>query len=73
MKRVASIRIVEQGSDFDGTWYWNRYPCGACDVVFSGYLPPLDEMDYGPVNHYSRGPEIFGHCKRWLKNMIFMS
>ena len=20
-------------------------------------------MDYVPVNHYSRGPEIFGHCQ----------
>ena len=27
------------------------------------YLPLLDEMDYVPVNHYSRGPEIFGHCQ----------
>ena len=27
------------------------------------YLPLLDELDYVPVNHYSRGPEIFGHCQ----------
>ena len=34
----------------------------ACDVV-SDYLPLLDELDYVPVNHYSRGPEIFSHCQ----------
>ena len=46
-----------------GTWYWNRYPGAACDVVSYDYLPLLDELDYVPVNHYSRGPEIFSHCQ----------
>ena len=58
---LESIRIVERGSDVGGTWYWNRYPGAACDVVSYDYLPLLDELDYVPVNHYSRGPEIFGH------------
>ena len=30
---VESIRIVERGADVGGTWYWNRYPGVACDVV----------------------------------------
>ena len=60
---VGSIRIVERGGDVGGTWYWNRYPGVACDVVAYDYLPLLDEMDYVPVNHYSRGPEILGHCQ----------
>ena len=60
---LESIRIVERGSDVGGTWYWNRYPGAACDVVSYDYLPLLDELDYVPVNHYSRGPEIFGHCQ----------
>ena len=30
---VESIRIVERGADVGGTWYWNRYPGAACDVV----------------------------------------
>jgi cation diffusion facilitator CzcD-associated flavoprotein CzcO len=60
---VESIRIVERGGDVGGTWYWNRYPGVACDVVSYDYLPLLDEMDYVPVNHYSRGPEILGHCQ----------
>jgi len=62
-KGVESIRIVERGADVGGTWYWNRYPGVACDVVGYDYLPLLDEMDYVPVNHYSRGPEILSHCQ----------
>ncbi len=64
---IDNIRIVERGSDVGGTWYWNRYPGAACDVVSYDYLPLLDEMDYVPVNHYSRGPEIFGHCQAIAK------
>ncbi|MEM7078219.1 MAG: NAD(P)/FAD-dependent oxidoreductase [Pseudomonadota bacterium] len=64
---VESIRIVERGADVGGTWYWNRYPGVACDVVAYDYLPLLDEMDYVPVNHYSRGPEILGHCQAIAK------
>ena len=51
---LESIRIVERGSDVGGTWYWNRYPGAACDVVSYDYLPLLDELDYVPVNHYPR-------------------
>lgn len=66
-KGVESIRIVERGADVGGTWYWNRYPGVACDVVGYDYLPLLDEMDYVPVNHYSRGPEILQHCQAIAK------
>jgi cation diffusion facilitator CzcD-associated flavoprotein CzcO len=64
---IDSIRIVERGGDVGGTWYWNRYPGVACDVVSYDYLPLLDELDYVPVNHYSRGPEILGHCQAIAK------
>jgi cation diffusion facilitator CzcD-associated flavoprotein CzcO len=64
---VESIRIVERGADVGGTWYWNRYPGVACDVVSYDYLPLLDEMDYVPKNHYSRGDEILGHCQAIAK------
>ena len=60
---VESIRIVERGADVGGTWYWNRYPGVACDVVAYDYLPLLDEMQYVPTRHYARGDEIFNHCK----------
>jgi cyclohexanone monooxygenase len=64
---VESIRIVERGGDVGGTWYWNRYPGVACDVVAYDYLPLLDEMDYVPKDHYARGPEIFAHCQAIAK------
>ena len=60
---VKSIRIVERGTDVGGTWYWNRYPGVACDVISYDYLPLLDEMDYVPKNHYAKGPEILAHCQ----------
>ena len=60
---VQSIRIVERGADVGGTWYWNRYPGVACDVVAYDYLPLLDEMDYVPTRHYAYGPEIYAHCQ----------
>ena len=60
---VESIRIVERGADVGGTWYWNRYPGVACDVVAYDYLPLLDEMNYVPTRHYARGDEIFAHCQ----------
>jgi len=62
-KGIENIRIVERGGDVGGTWYWNRYPGVACDVVAYDYLPLLDELDYVPVNRYSRGPEILSHCQ----------
>lgn len=66
-KGVESIRIVERGSDVGGTWYWNRYPGVACDVVSYDYLPLLDEMDYVPKDHYAKGEEIFAHCQAIAK------
>ncbi|HKA05315.1 MAG TPA: NAD(P)/FAD-dependent oxidoreductase [Acidimicrobiales bacterium] len=60
---VESIRIVEKGGDVGGTWYWNRYPGVACDVVSYDYLPLLDEMGYVPSRHYPPGAEILAHCR----------
>jgi cation diffusion facilitator CzcD-associated flavoprotein CzcO len=66
-KGVESIRIVERGADVGGTWYWNRYPGVACDVVAYDYLPLLDEMNYVPKNHYAKGREILAHCQAIAK------
>ena len=60
---VASLRILEKGGDFGGTWYWNRYPGIACDVESYVYLPLLEELGYVPREKYSRGPEIYAHCR----------
>ena len=60
---VEDIRIIEQGGDFGGTWYWNRYPGAACDVESYIYLPLLEEIGYMPVEKYSRAPEILAHSR----------
>lgn len=64
---VESIRIVERGADVGGTWYWNRYPGAACDVVAYDYLPLLDETGYVPTRHYAKAPEIFAYCQMIAK------
>jgi cation diffusion facilitator CzcD-associated flavoprotein CzcO len=62
-KGVESIRIVENGSDVGGTWYWNRYPGIACDTPSYDYIPLLDEMGKVPPSYYAKGPEIYAHCQ----------
>ena len=61
---VKTIRIIESGSDFGGTWYWNRYPGAACDIESYIYFPLLEETGYMPVERYSKAPEIRAHCRR---------
>lgn len=58
------VRIVEQGGDFGGTWYWNRYPGAACDTEAYIYLPLLEETGYIPTEKYVKAPEILAHCHR---------
>ncbi|MBO6658258.1 MAG: NAD(P)/FAD-dependent oxidoreductase [Pseudomonadales bacterium] len=58
------IRIIEKGSDFGGTWYWNRYPGAACDTEAYIYLPLLEETGYIPTEKYAKGPEIYAHSQR---------
>ncbi len=57
---VESIRIIERGGDFGGTWYWNRYPGAMCDVESYIYMPLLEELDYVPsreVRPRARDPQ----------------
>ena len=60
---IESLRIVEKGGDFGGTWYWNRYPGAMCDVESYVYLPLLEEVGYVPKEKYSRAPEILAHSR----------
>ena len=60
---VGSIRVVEKGGDFGGTWYWNRYPGAACDTESYIYLPLLEELGYMPKAKYAHGPEILAHSQ----------
>jgi cation diffusion facilitator CzcD-associated flavoprotein CzcO/acetyl esterase/lipase len=32
-----STRVLEQGDDVGGTWYWNRYPGARCDIATTDY------------------------------------
>ena len=65
---VDSIRVVETGGDFGGTWYWNRYPGVACDVESYVYLPLLEEVGYIPTEKYAKGPEIFAYCQMFARH-----
>ncbi|MFT3977952.1 MAG: NAD(P)/FAD-dependent oxidoreductase [Sphingomonas bacterium] len=58
------IRIVDQGGDIGGVWYWNRYPGVACDVESYVYMPLLEETGYMPSEKYARGAEIHAHAQR---------
>lgn len=65
---VQTIRIADAGSDFGGTWYWNRYPGAACDIESYIYFPLLEETGYMPVERYSKAAEIRAHCQRIAKH-----
>ena len=60
---IETIRMVEAGGDFGGTWYWNRYPGAMCDVESYCYLPLLEELGYMPKHKYSFAPEILEHSR----------
>ena len=57
------IRIVEEGGDFGGTWYWNRYPGAMCDIEAHIYLPLLEELNYMPKHRYSYAEELLDHSR----------
>ena len=61
---VRDFRIIESGSDFGGTWYWNRYPGAQCDIESYSYLPLLEETGYIPKLRFSYASEIFEHAQR---------
>ncbi len=60
---VDSIRVIEKGGDFGGTWYWNRYPGAACDIESYIYLPLCEELGFVPKEKYTHAPEILQHSK----------
>jgi cation diffusion facilitator CzcD-associated flavoprotein CzcO len=61
---VERIRIIDNGADVGGTWYWNQYPGVQCDIESYIYLPLLEELGYLPKEKYSYGPEIHEHTRR---------
>ena len=61
---INNIRVIEKGSDFGGTWYWNRYPGAACDIEAYIYLPLLEELGYMPKRKFADAPEILEHSRK---------
>jgi cyclohexanone monooxygenase len=61
---IENFHIIEQGGDFGGTWYWNRYPGAQCDMQSYLYMPYLEETGYMPTLKYAGGQEIFEHAQR---------
>jgi cyclohexanone monooxygenase len=61
---VQSIRIVERGGDFGGTWYWNRYPGAACDIDSYIYMPMLEDIGEMPTRKYPPASELLAHAKK---------
>ena len=61
---VENITIIEDGGDFGGTWYWNRYPGAMCDIEAHIYLPLLEELNYAPRHRYTYAAEILEHSQR---------
>ncbi|SNY38613.1 flavin-containing monooxygenase [Paractinoplanes atraurantiacus] len=59
---VRDLRMVDEGGDFGGTWYWNRYPGVQCDIEATVYMPLLEEVGYVPKWRYAPGDEIRGHA-----------
>jgi cyclohexanone monooxygenase len=60
---VESLRMIEKGGDFGGTWYWNRYPGAACDIESYIYLPLLEELNFVPKAKYTPAKEILAHSQ----------
>ena len=43
--------------------YWNRYPGAQCDIESYIYMPLLEELDYVPIEKYTRAKELLAHAK----------
>ncbi len=61
-----SVRVVEQGGDVGGTWYWNRYPGARCDVESMQYSYSFSEelqQDWNWSERYAPQPEILKYAQ----------
>ena len=61
-----SVRVLEQGSDVGGTWYWNRYPGARCDVESMQYSYQFDndlQQEWHWPERYSAQPDILKYAQ----------
>jgi cation diffusion facilitator CzcD-associated flavoprotein CzcO len=60
---LGDYLIVEQGEDFGGTWYWNRYPGLAVDIpCFSYQYSFAQSPDWSRT--YAPGEELLAYARR---------
>ncbi|ECO8339957.1 NAD(P)/FAD-dependent oxidoreductase [Salmonella enterica] len=62
-KGLRDFIILENGADFGGVWYWNRYPGCSCDIESYIYLPLLEETGYVPTEKYITANEISNYIR----------
>lgn len=67
-KGVKNITYIDNGADFGGTWYWNRFPGANCDIESYIYLPLLEETGYMPSQKYISGKEILNYTHMIAKH-----
>ncbi len=60
---ITDIILIEKGSGFGGTWYWNRYPGASCDIESYVYLPLLEETGFVPRQKYTDARETLEYCE----------
>src|SRR5262245_48361446 len=56
-----SPKVLEGADDSGGTWYWNRYPGGRCDIQSIDYSYSFDpelETEWEWSEKYATQPEI---------------
>lgn len=61
---INDFIIIDNGEDFGGVWYWNKYPGCMCDIESYIYLPLLEEMDFIPSQKYIPAAEIASYLRQ---------
>jgi cyclohexanone monooxygenase len=55
------VRVLEQGADVGGTWFWNRYPGARCDIESVDYCYSFSDdllAGWTWTERYATQPEI---------------
>lgn len=66
LKLGLSVKLIEQGADVGGTWFWNRYPGAMSDTPSQFYRYSWDKEDlrtYPWAETYLDAPEILVYLR----------
>lgn len=66
-QNINDFIIIDNGEDFGGVWYWNRYPGCLCDIESYIYLPLLEETGFIPSRKYISASEIASYLRQLCK------